>query len=300
MRLGELSRDDLVARLARRGLGLVTGPFVFRIHSRLPVVAANLARLYADFPLDDGPFADFHVTVNRVTGPRRWFKPQAQFWMDGHTPFKPLPADQAFAMLEWGMNWCVTSNAHDRLMLHAAVLEKAGCALILPGDPGAGKSTLTAALMLAGWRLLSDEIALIDPADGLLRGLARPVSLKNASIPIVQGHDAAAVLGDVARDTHKGTVAHLKPTGISVARVDEPARPRWIVFPRWQADAETRLTPHPKSAAFLHLASHAFNYSLLGADGFRMVAALMDECDCWDFRYSRLDEALATFAGLDP
>ncbi len=297
MRLGELSAEALAAHL-REGLALVTGPFVFRIRSRLPGVAANLARLYADFLLAEGPFADFHVDIDRVTGARRWFKPQAQFWMDGHTPFKPLPANQAFAMLEWGMNWCITSHAHDRLMLHAAVLEKAGSALILPGDPGAGKSTLTAALMLAGWRLLSDEIALIDPADGLLRGLARPVSLKNAAIDIIRHHTPAAVLGDVARDTHKGTVAHLKPTPDCVRRVDEPARPRWIVFPRWQAGANTNLTSHPKSAAFLHLASHAFNYSLLGTTGFQQVGALMDGCDCWDFSYSRLPEAIRTFAGL--
>jgi HprK-related kinase A len=299
MRLGELSPEALRASL-REGLGLVTGPFVFRIRSRLPGVAANLARLYPDFPLAEGPFADFHVDVDRVRGVRRYFKPQAQFWMDGYTPFKPLPADQAFAMLEWGMNWCVTSHAHDRLMLHAAVLERDGCALIMPGDPGAGKSTLTAALMLAGWRLLSDEIALIDTADGLLRGLARPVSLKNASIDIIRRHDAAAVLGEVAKDTHKGTVAHLQPTRESVARVDEPARPRWIVFPRWQADVPVSLTPHAKSAAFLHLASHAFNYSILGAAGFQQVSALMEACDCWDFRYSRLPDAIRTCAELPP
>jgi len=71
-------------------------------------------------------------------------------------------------------------------MLHAAVLEKNGRAVVLPGDPGAGKSTLTAALMLSGWRLLSDEITLVDRDDGLLVGLARPVSLKNASIDVIQ------------------------------------------------------------------------------------------------------------------
>ena len=65
-------------------------------------------------------------------------------------------------MLEWGLNWCVAGHAHQYLMLHAAALERNGRAVILPGDPGAGKSTLTAALMLSGWRLLSDEITLVD------------------------------------------------------------------------------------------------------------------------------------------
>ncbi len=297
MRLGDLTPAEARSRL-REGLALATGPFVFRIQSRLPQVAVNLHRLYPDFPLAGGPFADFHVRVDRVPGPRRWFKPQAQFWLEAVTPFKPLPADQAYAMLEWGMNWCIAGHAHHYLMLHAAVLERAGRALILPGDPGAGKSTLTAALMLDGWRLLSDEITLIDRDDGRLHGLARPVSLKNASIEVIRAHAPAAVFGDVARDTHKGTVSHLKPTPDSVARTGEPAQPAWIVFPRWKRDAPARLTPHPKAAAFLHLASHAFNYSLLGALGFTLTARLMDAVSCWDFEYGHLPEALTVFREL--
>lgn len=297
VRLSDLSPSELQARL-RTGLQIGTGPFTFRITSRLPDIARNLSLLYADFPLVDAPFADFPVRIDALNGPRRLYRPQCQFWVDGTPPFKPLPRDQAFAMLEWGMNWCIAGHAHHYLMLHAAVLERNGQAVIMPGDPGAGKSTLTAALMLDGWRLLSDEIALIDRDDGLLHGLARPVSLKNASIDVIRAHAPDAVFGDVARDTHKGTVAHLRPSGTSLESIQVPAQARWVVFPRWQADVPPSLTPHSKSAAFLHLASHAFNYSLLGPLGFRMVGGLMDACDCWDFQYSRLPDALATFREL--
>ncbi len=297
MRLSDLSPADLSRRL-RSGLQLATGPFIFRISSHLPDIAHGLAKLYGEFPLAAGAFSDFHVRIDALGGMRRLYHPQAQFWHDGYTPFKPLPRDQAFAMLEWGMNWCVAGHAHHYLMLHGAVLERDGHALIMPGDPGAGKSTLTAALMLDGWRLLSDEIALIDRDDGLLYGLARPVSLKNASIDIIRAHSTEAVLGDAARDTHKGTVAHLRPTSQSLENMGTPAHPRWIVFPRWKAGAAAQLTPHSKAAAFLHLASHAFNYSLLGSLGFQRAAALMDACDCWDFEYGQLDDALRVFREL--
>ncbi len=297
MRLKDIRPDELARRL-RAGLQLATGPFIFRITSPLPDIAGGLAKLYGEFPIAEGSFADFPVRIDALGGPRRFYRPQAQFWMDGYTPFKPLPRDQAFAMLEWGMNWCIAGHAHHYLMLHAAVLERNGQALIMPGDPGAGKSTLTAALMLDGWRLLSDEIALIDRDDGLLYGLARPVSLKNASIDIIREHSTDAVLGEAARDTHKGTVAHLRPTPASLEHIGPPATARGIVFPRWKVGAETRLTHHSKAAAFLHLASHAFNYSLLGPLGFQRAAALMDACDCWDFEYSRLDDALSVFRGL--
>ena len=298
MKLGDLSLSQLRRRLADNALALRTGPFVTRIHSPMPQVADGLMRLYADFPLDAGEFRDFHVRVGPPPGLRRWLRPQINFWYDGHSPFKPLPADHAFALLEWGLNWCIAGHAHHYLMLHAAVLEKNGRAVVLPGDPGAGKSTLTAALMLSGWRLLSDEIALVDRDDGLLVGLARPVSLKNASIDVIRRAFPDAVIGAPAFDTHKGTVAHLRPSADSVARVGEKARPAWVVFPRWREGSPARLSPHSRADALLHTASHAFNYSLLGGLGFELNAALMDACVCHDFEYSRLDDALRLFAEL--
>ncbi len=298
MKLGDLSLAQVRRRLADNELALRTGPFATRIHSPMPQVAEGLLRLYADFPLDSGEFSDFHVRVGSPTGLRRWLRPQINFWFDGHSPFKPLPANHAFALLEWGMNWCIAGHAHHYLMLHAAVLEMNGRAVVLPGDPGAGKSTLTAALMLSGWRLLSDEITLIDRDDGLLVGLARPVSLKNASIDVIRHAFPDAVIGAPAYDTHKGTVAHVRPSADSVARVGEKARPAWVIFPRWREGAEARLSPHSRADAFLHTASHAFNYSLLGSLGFDLNAGLMDACACHDFEYSRLDDALRVFAEL--
>lgn len=298
MKLGDLSLSQLRQRLADNDLALRTGPFVTRIQSPVPQVAEGLLRLYPDFPLDASEFSDFHVRVGPPPGLRRWLRPQINFWYDDHSPFKPLPANHAFALLEWGLNWCVAGHAHHYLMLHAAVLEKNGRAVVLPGDPGAGKSTLTAALMLSGWRLLSDEITLVDRDDGLLVGLARPVSLKNASIDVIRRAFPDAVIGAPAHDTHKGTVAHVRPSADSVARVGEKVRPAWIVFPRWREGSTARLSPHSRADALLHTARHAFNYSMLGGLGFELNAALMDDCTCHDFEYSRLDDALRVFEEL--
>jgi hypothetical protein len=99
MKLGDLSLMQLRQRLFENGLALRTGPFVTRIQSSMPQVADGLLRLYADFPLDDGDFRDFHVRVGPPQALRRWLRPQINFWYDGHSPFKPLPANHAFALL---------------------------------------------------------------------------------------------------------------------------------------------------------------------------------------------------------
>ena len=297
MKLGTLPAAELRARLGR-GLVLKTGPFRIQVASRTEEVFQGLHRLYDEFEFHDDGFVDYFVRVDRVRGPRGHWRPQVSFWFDGMEPFKPLPADHAFASLEWGLNWCIAGHAHYYLSLHAAALERNGRAVILPGDPGAGKSTLTAALALSGFRLLSDEMSLIDRADGLLVPLARPVNLKNDSIAIIAAFRPEAVFGPTAHETHKGTVAHLKPPVDSVRRMDEKARPAFLVFPRWQAGAPARLTPRPRADAFMHAATHAFSYELLGPLGYELNAALIDGCECFDFTYSKLDDAIAVFEDL--
>ena len=285
--------------LRRQGITLRTGPFTSRIRTAIPSVAEAIALLYADYPIaqpDD--FADFHVRLTRPRNLRRWFKPQVEFRFDGNIPFKPLPLDQAFPMLEWGLNWCVSSHAHNYLILHAAVVEKDSRAAILPAPPGSGKSTLCAALVNRGWRLLSDELALVRPADGMLIPLARPVSLKNASIDIIKRYAPQAVFSRSVSDTQKGTVAHMKAPADSVARSQETAQPAWIIFPKYVPEAPARLEVLSRGRAFMRVADNAFNYSVLGAAGFTTLANLVDTSACYDFSYSKLDEAMEVFAAL--
>lgn len=298
--VASLSRSQLQDRLAGPGLDVRTGPFVSRIRSSIDAIVDGIFLLYADYPLGapDG-FADFHVWMTRSGGLRRWYRPQVAFDIDGVLPFEPLPIAHAFPMLEWALNWCIATRVHAYLSVHAAVLERDGLALVMPAPPGSGKSTLCAALVSRGWRLLSDETAMFRLQDGLLAPVVRPISLKNRSIDVVRAFANHPVLSDPVENTTKGTVAYLKAPSSSIARAQETALPAWIVFPKYEAGASTVLTPIPRARVFLRMAENAFNYSQLGAAGFRTLADTIDRCDGYDFRYSNLDEAMALFASLE-
>jgi HprK-related kinase A len=286
-------------RLTGPGLFLRTASFVTQLQSPIPSVLDGLALLYADYPvIDDGGYADFHVRIAPPANPRRWFRPQVHFFLDGRAPFKPLPFDQAPALFEWGLNYCVSNHCHQYLVIHAAVIERQGRAVILPAPPGAGKSTLCAGLVNRGWRLLSDELTLVRLLDGQIDPFPRPVSLKNKSIDIVREFAPTAVIGPRVHDTSKGTVAHMKAPADSVARAGEIVRPAWVIFPQYQPDAPTQLTRLPKTRAFMRVAENTFNYSLLGAKGFNTLAGLIDASDSFELRYSQLEEAIALFADL--
>lgn len=298
MIVGDLPALELTRRLGGAGLRLRTGPVVCSIQSRLARVVQGVALHYADYPLEDPEsFADFHVRVALPRSVRRWLKPQVLFQFDGERPFLPLPADQAFAMLEWGLNWCVSSHCHQYLIVHAASVEKSGHALVLPGPPGSGKSTLCAGLISRGWRLLSDELTLLDPATGCVVPLPRPVSLKNASIDAIRQFSTAAELGPPVHDTAKGSVAHMKPPTESVRRASEVARPRWIAQPRYERGATTQLAALSKARTFMHLADQAFNYDVHGRRGFELLAQVVAGTDCFEFRYDTLDDAVAVIDG---
>jgi HprK-related kinase A len=298
-RLADIPMQQLAGLLGGQGVRLCVPPFVFHIQSSIPVVAQGLHALYAHHECLDASetFADFHVAVHsRGHG----FKRVSQFSMDGFEPFTPLAYGEGFALLEWGMNWCVTGYGHNWLTVHSAVLEKKGRAVLLPAPPGSGKSTLCAALMLHGWRLLSDEMALLDPRTGLVTPAPRPVSLKNQSIEVVRGLSPSAVIGPAAHDTMKGTVAHLQVSRASLEAAGEAVAPAWVVFPKYEAGALLTVEPRAKSTSLLDLASNSFNHHVHGRSGFEALVKVVDQSQCFDLRYSQIPEALAWFDALEP
>ena len=299
-KISGLTRSQLGV-LLKQGLFLQTGAFITHLKTSIASVVDGVGLLYADYSLaGQGGFADFHVTLDPPLNLRRLFRRQVLFLSDGNAPFKPLPIDQAFPMFEWGLNWCVSNHANSYLIIHAAVVEKGGHAAILPAPPGSGKSTLCAALVLRGWRLLSDELALIRLADGKIIPLPRPISLKNESIDIIQRYAPNAIFSPKVADTVKGTVALMKAPSDSIERSSESAQAAWVIFPKYQAGAKAQLQPMPKARAFMRVADNAFNYSLLGAKGFDALVGLIGASQCHDFTYSVLDEAIETFANLKP
>lgn len=292
MKLCDLDSSELRRRLAGDGLVLETGPFTFALTLRLPELADAILRLYGDFPIGSGTWLDFRLLVR----PRRTavsLGRYAEIFVDGRAVFAPFPRRAAMPNIEWALNWWIYNFAHQFLMIHAGVVAREGAALLLSGIPGSGKSTLCAALAQSGWRLLSDELALLEPGDLNLRATARPIALKNESIEIIRTRIPNAVFGPIAPDTHKGTIAHLKPPLQSVANLSAPARPRWLVFPKYDPAAQTRLEPMPKARAFMELAENAFNYRFRGHSAFEQLGALIDRCACFQLPFSGLEEALA-------
>jgi len=209
-----------------------------------------------------------------------------------------MPAEHALAVLEWGINLVIAFRHHSHLMLHAGVVEKAGHAMIFPAEPGSGKTTLCAALMLRGWRLLSDEFGLLRPGTLSFIPVPRPMPLKNESISVIKSFDRGAFLGPEIANTRKGTIAHLRPSGPSIQFAERVAQASAVIFPKWESGTELVLEELPQNDAFAALALNSFNYELLGETGFKTVAKLVSGVKSYRFRYSDLNGAIDAIDGL--
>lgn len=279
-------------------LRLHIGQLSLKIRSAIPEFSSALRQLYGGYPASiHGGAYDYDIDIEPPSVARRWVRRNANFRLSGDSPFLPMEVGHAHALFEWGLNWTIGSYAHNFLILHSAVVERDGCGVLLAATSGSGKSTLAADLSLHGWRLLSDEMALID-AHRHFVPCARPVSLKNESIDVIRTLHPDAVLGPVARDTHKGTIAHLPATKMSVELNGEPATPRLIVFPKWSAAAPLRLEPVGSGQAALRLIDQSFNYPILGREGFERLADLVESAEAWELDYSSLADARATLERL--
>jgi HprK-related kinase A len=299
LKVGALGEADLSRRLRERRLCFATGPFKVRLGSDVDSFSTTWQRSYASLDvLPEDEVCHFRIVVERQLGARRWYRPQVVFRIEGLTPFDPYPLDHAFPMFEWGLNWCIAMSAHDYLMLHSAVVERDGCAVVLPAQPGSGKSTLCAALVGRGWRLLSDEFGILRHADGCFLPLPRAAPLKNASIPLLRDFAPHLGFGPRYAKTRKGDVVHMFPPGDSLQRQADPARPRFIVFPRYEPGAALQLQEQPPEVAMTRLVNNSFNYRVSGALGFRSLCRLVRECASYQLINGDLSEAVAAVESL--
>ena len=284
-RMGDIAPVVFAKKLAQ-GITLGLPPFAVRVQSPLPVFSPTFQALYAHYPVyDDDTAADFVIRVAGTGGLRRFYGRQAMAYINTPPPYIPLPEHMAPLMFEQALNWCVATRTFTHLLLHAAVVEKDGKAVIIPGQSGQGKSTLCAALVTQGWRHLSDEFALLDPQTGDITAHPRPISLKNESIAAMRDWAPDHVMSEPLTGTPKGTVAYIQPTRAALEAASRPATPAAVVFPRFtpNQDAETqahetgpRLDKMDQARAFVILTTCSVNYREIGEAGFRVLTALVD------------------------
>jgi len=292
-RVRDLSSAEFAHRIGGTGLDLRLGPFDARICVQMPELLDTLRQMYGDYPLLEGERCfSFHVKLRELPRRTPWQSRRVRFTVDGRAPHADMPAEHALAVLEWGINLVVSLRYHCFMMFHAAVVERNGRALVMPAAPGSGKTTLCAALVNSGWRLLSDEFGLVRPGTTAFVPLPRPMPLKNESIAVMREFSPQARFGPLVPETRKGDIVHMFAPAGSIEQSATGVPASWIVFPQWQPQSTWRLEPVPRGTAFMSLAANAFNYELQGLAGFQTTRDIIAGCEAFVLDYSSLPQAV--------
>lgn len=177
----------------------------------------------------------------------------------------------------------------------AAVCDNHGC-LLLPATSGSGKSTLTAALINEGFVCVTDELAFITPDTHLVRPIPVSVGLKRGSWTILgallPGLDALPIFHQA-----DGTeVRYVAPSG-APRESGHPAR--GLVFPKYEPQRGTKLTPISKAEALFRLAEAG--YAIPGHLEPHVVEGLIQwirPLACYELQVDILEEAVSEIKRL--
>ncbi len=285
----DLTEAKIERALRGPGLGLQIPPFRFLIRSNTGLLSRPLHLLYQDYVLETEPSGFYDFRVNVLKGRENLVGKQiVEFDWEGSSPFPPLPLPHAHPLFEWGLNWCIATASGAHTVIHSAVVERNGMALVLPGQPGSGKSTLCAALVLRGWRLLSDELTIVSQSSGCVQPVPRPISLKNQSIDVIQQNFPAAVMTDPVSDTHKGRIAYVRAPAESTCAALLAVPIGYVLLPKFQAGAQLVSEPLSRATALTELMEHTFNVGLMGASGFEALAHAISNAKCYAVEYGDL------------
>ncbi|MFT6008210.1 HprK-related kinase A [Parasphingorhabdus sp.] len=269
---------------------LKIGPAAFRIASAWRRPLEELEALYRDFPSPTDNSVDFTVRLEPEKPWRRYIRPSVHIGGDFWLPdAAPLPLAQGLLAAEMGMNLQMALGWRRHLLLHASSVEKDGKALIMTGLSGSGKSTLSAMLAERGWRFMGDEFALLSLDTGEIFPFPRLISLKNQAIAAMQKVVSDSRFGPEMKATPKGDIRHLVPPKASIVRMDEPARPALLLFPRFGYAPELR--EMGQSEIFVRLTQASTNYVALGEPGFHALTRFVDKIPARAMDYQSTDQA---------
>lgn len=285
---------DLLDAITTSEVTLYIGPISIGVKIDDARIAKEILSFYRGLPFTNNTrWPDFHIELKRRRLFLGRFRKQFQIYIGGRATFSRFDNNLAVPYFDSAINWSVQMGLLRYLVIHAAVVEKRGIGILLPAPSGAGKSTLTAALVAEGWRLLSDEVALISLNDGQVWPFPRPISLKNDSIELIAKRYPKLPDFTAFDGTPKGRVAYVHAPVEAVMAAGRPTTPQFAIFPRYVPRLEGQIRTRLDAAdSFTRLVKQSQNYEKLLHRGFLILANLVERCNHFELHYSNLDSAL--------
>ena len=187
------------------------------------------------------------------------------------------------------------------LDIHAGVVSDGRACMLLPAAPGSGKSTLTAALVHAGFEYFSDEIALLAEDDLAVLPVPLALCVKDTGIDALASRWPRLTTLPIHRRFDGKRVVYLPPA-CEQRPADERPRPvRALVFPTFVPGHATSFAAMPRPEALQALLSQCLRVARpLEVERVERVVQWIAKLPCYALRYGETDAAVAAVCTVFP
>ncbi len=158
------------------------GNLVVAARTNQPDAARHLTDALGGLP--SAPDADpGGVSVSSVFDPGRG-RP-LRWYVDGRRQWTSGDANVLFDDLRSDLTQRVLTGNPGHLRLHAGAVERGGRIVLVVGESGRGKSTLTVALVQRGFAYVTDEVAIVDPETHEVRPYPKALDLDTTALELL-------------------------------------------------------------------------------------------------------------------
>jgi hypothetical protein len=277
--------------------------FTVEVTSNCPEVLDRIVHLYP--AVSEAAPPPFHPSVRKSTTRFAIVKTCAEtgrdefeLWRDRSKLRSVASAADALIDLDFGIYATAVPNLAEYVLVHAGVVASSTGAIVFPGVSRIGKSTLTAALCLAGFRCLSDELAIVDPQSFGVYPLRKPIRLREGGYNALLAAGFAVPPSPVEhtdpRDGH--TLRYLVARGPDAVQMSVPVT--CVLSLERRPGEPATLRPKPRALVLAELAERSFNLSHHGIRAMETWARLLEGAACYTLVYDDLREAVATIKAL--
>ncbi len=188
--------------------------------------------------------------------------------------------------LERAINQYLVESLADQLLLHGAGVGWRGRAIVLPARAGSGKTTLAAGLVRGGCGYLGDELVILQARTSSIVPFPKAMSLKEGSFALFES------LGPDPTGPKYDRVWYLDPERLRPGSVVKRPTPiGWVVLPRYEAGATTRIEALTVGETVLGLFENTVNTPRHKEKGLDRLIGIAKSTPGYRLVFGALDEA---------
>jgi hypothetical protein len=220
-------------------------------------------------PANGAPVTDYLVTGNRTGA--------YEVRMDG----TPVATATTVSGIVTALVHHVNRQAIDgeyAVMSHAGGVERDGVGFVFPAHMEAGKTTLTAGLVRAGFGYLTDEAVAFDWDSGEIEPFPKPLSIDEGSQFLFPELRPGVAPGDEAPPEGQWQVpaAAIRPDALG-----QPCAARFVIFPRYEEGVVTQLAPVTRAEALVEMARNTFEFKERPRRALDVLAEIVRGAECY-------------------